>query len=288
MGVRELPEGWATAISGWVNLLRASGRSRRTIRTRRGHIESVARILQTRHPSEATLAHLVVVLSREDWSQEHRRGTRTSLIQFYDYCVKFGMAQHNPASELPPVPESPPQPRPAPEWMVDDALAAAGPREKMMVRLACEAGLRREEIAKVGPNDVIWNGDGHSLIVHGKGGKQRTIPINKRLAEDIQRGPHPWIPDGVDTGYLFPSLDRWGNVIAKRLTADRVGRLVSELMPKGWSAHKLRHRYATKGFAGTKNLRAVQVALGHASVATTQRYVAASESDVRAVAEAVC
>ena len=57
-------------------------------------------------------------------------------------------------------------------------------------------------------------------------------------------------------------------------------------MPPGWSAHKLRHRYATRGYAVTRNLRAVQVALGHASVATTQRYTATTEPEVRAVAEA--
>ncbi|EUA18515.1 phage integrase family protein [Mycobacterium xenopi 3993] len=50
--------------------------------------------------------------------------------------------------------------------------------------------------------------------------------------------------------------------------------------------HKLRHRYATRGYAGTGNLRAVQEALGHASVATTQRYTAVSAREIRAVAEA--
>lgn len=50
--------------------------------------------------------------------------------------------------------------------------------------------------------------------------------------------------------------------------------------------HKLRHRFGTRGYAGTGNLRAVQEALGHASVATTQRYVAVSARDVRAVSEA--
>lgn len=155
-----------------------------------------------------------------------------------------------------------------------------------MVRLAGEAGLRRAEIAQVHRNDVIWDGDGWSLIVNGKGGKQRVVPINTSLAEQIQRGPS-WLGDHVGGGYLFPSIDRWGNVVADHLTADRVGRLISDLMPDGWSAHKLRHRYATRGFAGTKNLRAVQEALGHASVATTQRYTAVSSPEVREVAEAV-
>lgn len=287
LGAALLPMAWTTAITGWVSVLKVAGKSKRTLRTRRGHIESVARMIQSRSPAEVSLEHLILVLSAGDWSIEYRRGMRTSLVQFYDYCVQTGAAQENPALELPRVKEAPANPRPAPEWVWEDALKMAEPRERMMLRLAGEAGLRREEISKVGRDDVTWNGDGYSLIVQGKGGKQRIVPINAKLAEDIQRWNHPWIPQGCNTGYLFPSCDKWGNVIAPHMTADRVGRLISDLMPPGWTAHKLRHRYATKGFAGTKNLRAVQVALGHASVATTQRYTAVSEPDVRAVAEAV-
>jgi len=62
--------------------------------------------------------------------------------------------------------------------------------------------------------------------------------------------------------------------------------VISRLMPDGWSMHKLRHRFATRGYAGTGNLRAVQEALGHASVATTQRYTAISSREVRSVADA--
>ena len=46
------------------------------------------------------------------------------------------------------------------------------------------------------------------------------------------------------------------------------------------------HRYASRGYAATRDLRAVQEALGHASVATTQRYTAVTRSEVRAVSEA--
>jgi site-specific recombinase XerC len=53
-------------------------------------------------------------------------------------------------------------------------------------------------------------------------------------------------------------------------------------MPPGWSMHKLRHRFATRGYAGTGDLLAVKEALGHASVATTQLYTAVPRKGVRA------
>lgn len=55
---------------------------------------------------------------------------------------------------------------------------------------------------------------------------------------------------------------------------DYVGALISRLLPPGYTLHKLRHLYATRGYAGTGNLIAVKEALGYSSVATAQAYVA--------------
>ncbi|OBK04066.1 recombinase XerD [Mycolicibacterium fortuitum] len=46
--------------------------------------------------------------------------------------------------------------------------------------------------------------------------------------------------------------------------------------------HTLRHRFATRAYRATRNLRAVQMLLGHASVATTQRYLAVDDDEIRA------
>lgn len=282
-----LPQPWEDALEGWEKWLRAGGKSDRTIYTRRGHVRAVAHYLQLRHPSDVTTHHLVYLAGDHEWSRDHRRGMRTSLCQFFNHCVAQGIIGFNPADEMPKVPTSSPKPRPTPEWMWLDVLKAAPPRERLMVRLAGEAGLRRDEIARVRVEDVFWDGDGYSLTVNGKGNKQRIVPLNCVLAEQIQRGRFVWVPGGATTGFVFPSLDQWGNLLAPHLSADRVGRLISDLMPKGWTAHKLRHRYATQGFAKTRDLLAVRENLGHASVATTQRYTATSSAAMRAVADAV-
>jgi integrase len=164
-------------------------------------------------------------------------------------------------------------PRPATDEIWRQILATADDRTRLMARLACEAGLRRAEVAQVHSDDVVNGIDGAELIIHGKGSKQRVIPITASLAAEIAKA----VPLG---GFLFPGK------IDGHISPDRVGHLVSAVMPKGWSMHKLRHRFATRGYAGTGNLRAVQEALGHASVATTQRYTAVAAREVRAVSEA--
>jgi len=247
--------------------LTAAGRSAGTIRGRIATINWVARRL-TGTPSQDDL---VAIMATAGWSRDYRRYVRSTLVGFYDYLVETGVADVNVARKLPTVPESPAAPRPVTDSMWADLLAVAAPRERLMARLAGEAGLRRAEVAAVHRDDLTSDTDGYSLIVRGKGARQRVVPITDDLAAAILA----WCAEG----YLFPGRDNG------HLSPDCVGRVLSELLPIGWSMHKLRHRYASRGYAGTHNLRAVQEALGHASVATTQRYTAVTTSEVRKVSE---
>lgn len=275
MGKRgfSLPQPWEDAISEWTLWLRISGKRDETIRLRRDHVRSIARRSRTGHPRDVTLNCLVGLCSERKWSLEHRKGIRTSLVSFYDWAVQNGVVQDNPAARLPRVKAPMPAPRPAPDDVWFDLLAAAAPRERLMARLAAEAGLRRSEVAVVRADDLIRDLAGWSLIVHGKGGRQRVAPLNDSLAAEFRllATRHGYLFPGQVNGHLSP---RW------------VGTMISKMMPPGWTMHKLRHRFATRGYAGTGNLRAVQEALGHASVATTQRYTAVAANDIRSVVDA--
>lgn len=267
-----LPALWEHAVEGWISWLTLGGTRPTTLRLRRGHVRSMARRSGTQHPRELTLSQIVNICSDRSWSNEHRKGLRRSLISFYEYCVDKSIVSANPAAGLPRVSGEKPRPRPCPDDVWLELLAASTPRVRMMARLAGEVGMRRAEVAVCRREDLIADVDGWVLIVHGKGGRQRVVPVTDSIAEAVR--------EFCPRGYLFPGQ------IDGHISPDYVGRLLSRLMPAGWSMHKLRHRYATRGLAGTGNLIAVKEALGHASVATTQIYTAVASRDVRAVSEA--
>ena len=58
--------------------------------------------------------------------------------------------------------------------------------------------------------------------------------------------------------------------------------MVNDQLPKPWTLHGLRHRFATAVYRATRDIIVVQQLLGHASVATTQRYLAFTDDSLRA------
>lgn len=142
-----------------------------------------------------------------------------------------------------------------------------------MLRLAAEAGLRRAEVAGIKTSDVYHDLVGYSILVHGKGDKDRLVPVSDSLAREIQCYAET-------DGYVFPGRYRG------HITPGAVGRMVSALLPPGVTMHALRHRYATRVYAASHDILATQQLLGHSSPAITQRYVAVDNERLRVVAAA--
>ena len=86
-----------------------------------------------------------------------------------------------------------------------------------MIRLGAECGLRRGEIARVHSDDVVADSAGRSLIVRGKGDKQRIVPLPDDLAGIIMDA----------RGYLFPG--RFGGHVEESYVGDHI----SHLLPRG-------------------------------------------------------
>lgn len=270
------PATWAALIEDYLVTLAAAGQPPTTIKLRRIQLGRMGRELGGR-PADVTAPALVAWFGGHcEWKLETRRSNRAAAVGFFRWAYRAGRVPTYLADELPRVRQPKPSPRPAPDQAWRAALQAADPRVTLMLRLAGEAGLRRGEVARVHHRDLVENAGGWSLLVHGKGDKKRLVPISDSLADGMRQA-HALCPAG---GWLFP------NGVGGHLTAGMVGELVSRALPDRWTMHTLRHRFATRAYRGTRNLRAVQTLLGHSSIATTERYTAVDDDEIRAAAMA--
>jgi integrase len=272
---KPVPPAWQWAIEDYLHNLAAEGQ-REATRTLRGtQLRTMARALQC-PPEDVTAAMLVNWFGQQTWSPEHRRSNRSAARGFFAWAYKQGRVPAYLGDFLPGVPQPKAAPRPAPDDAWAAACAAADARTMLMLRLAAEAGLRRSEVAQVNTRDVFISRGAAQLMVHGKGGKQRLVPISDDLAEAIRQGAAGHTPGMPSHGWLF--ADGFGGHLAPQW----VGMVVAKVLPEGYSMHTLRHRFASRAYRGTRNLRAVQTLLGHASIATTERYTAVDDDEIRA------
>lgn len=248
----------------WVDWMRAQGLAPATIAQRRSlGADLIARVPGWR---TATPDDIASWLARPGWSPETRKAARGAARSLYRWAVLTGRATADPTTVIPSVRVPRHTPRPCPDAPLARALHDADQDELLMVMLAATMGLRCGEIAAVHGDDV----QGGWLLVHGKGGRERLVPVHPAVAPALA---------GL-AGWAFPS-PRGGHV-----TPQRVGRRLSLLLGPGWTAHTLRHRAATQAYQGTHDLLAVRDLLGHASVSTTQQYTASGDEAVVAAVEA--
>ncbi|MCI1868623.1 tyrosine-type recombinase/integrase [Bifidobacterium crudilactis] len=261
---------WRESISTWLETLIAANQSPETIRTRRHQMTTLSNELNG-SPLDVdgeTLLHWFAV---HEWKPETRKGYRNAAVSYFGWMQASARRQDNPADALPSVRRPSPHPRPCPDRVILSALGRANEAETLMIRLGAECGLRRAEIAQVNSRDVMDDLLGRSLIVYGKGDKQRIVPLPDDLADSIE----------TCHGWLFPG--RWSG----HVEASYIGKHVARLLGDGWTAHSLRHRYATTTYAATHDLYMVSKLLGHESMETTQRYVAMPDSRLRSALSAV-
>lgn len=266
---------WDAIIDDYVTYLVAIGRPRTTVDLRRYQLRYLAKSLNM-IPDAIGYDDLIGWFGRHDWKAETRRSYRSGVRGFFAWAAKTGRLPDDPAFELPQVTQGKAVARPAPDHVWTAALMAADARVGLMLRLAGELGLRRAEVARVHVRDLRHGPSGAQLVVHGKGSRQRILPVNPGLAALIAAGAAGHTPGAAAKGWLFPGDDHG------HLSPAYVGTLCSRLMPDVWTLHSLRHRFASRAYRGSRNLRAVQTLLGHSNVAITERYTAVDDDEVRA------
>jgi integrase/recombinase XerD len=204
----------------------------------------------------------------------------SALRQFYKFLLSERTIDDDPTSIV----DSPRLGRPLPKILheaeVTRLLEAArlgggvpagqAARSRALLEILYATGLRVSEL--VGLPAAAVSRDGRTVIVRGKGGKERMVPLTEPAREAIAA----YLPyrDAFGGGrYLFPSRGRSGH-----LTRDGFARILKELAlkagldPQSVSPHVLRHAFASHLLAHGADLRSVQQMLGHSDISTTQIY----------------
>jgi site-specific recombinase XerD len=156
-------------------------------------------------------------------------------------------------------------PDPPPLREVEAALDALGGdeplslRNRALVELVYSCGLRSAEAVALDLADVDFEQE--HVVVHGKGGKERVVPLGEEAAWWLARylrDARPQLAQGANDA-LFLS------VRGRRLDTSTLRRVLAH-------PHRLRHAFATHLLEGGADLRTIQELLGHSSLSTTQVY----------------
>lgn len=256
-----------------VEHLRAAGQSPRTIEARIAVITRLSASLGS-DPSHATTQQLARWLARPGWSRSTRAIYRYHLAAYCRWVRVTGLAETDPAAALGRIRAPVGPPRPVPTQVLAQIMARARPPYLVYFALAAYAGLRCQEIATLEREDVTVE---QIEVRSGKGGRGRLVPTHEviwRLVEPMPAGP------------LFHLVGYAPHVAAHKLSMYGA-RVLAKLGASGVTMHQLRHWFGSETFRRSKNLRATQELLGHASVATTQRYTQVTDEERRQAVQAL-
>jgi integrase/recombinase XerD len=217
----------------------------------------------------------------------------STLRQFYRFLYSEGMRGDDPADPL----HSPRRGRPLPKVLseaeVDNLLKQArsveGPEGLRLVALLevlYATGLRVSELVTL-PARAARN-DPRLLLVRGKGGRERQVPLHQPAREALaaylpaRRG---FAPGGADSPWLFPSRRSLEGHLTRARFAQMLKKLAfdAKLDPGKVTPHVLRHAFATHLLSHGADLRSVQEMLGHADISTTQIYTHVLDERLKAL-----
>ena len=199
-----------------------------------------------------------------------------ALRRFFGFLVDEGLRKDDPSGALP----RPRFERPLPRILdsadiermfreAEDRAASDQPnalRNLALLELLYGSGLRASELVTL-PRGALRKGQPF-IILAGKGGKERLVPISSRAEAAVGR----WIEQVPrDSAWLFPG----GKAHLSRVRLFQIVRQLAAdagIAPDRISPHVLRHAFATHLLSGGADLRVLQSLLGHADIATTQIY----------------
>jgi integrase/recombinase XerD len=232
----------------------------------------------------------------------------SAIRQFYRFLYAEGHRADDPAAIL----EGPRRGRTVPKVLsiaqVDDLLAAARaqatpdrslPERLRAARLTCllelvyATGLRVSELVALPVSAAERSA--RMLVVRGKGGKERLVPLNDAakqamadyrtlVAEASKQSKGESKTTGSNPKWLFPSFGESGHITRQHFARElKSVAAAAGLRPEQVSPHVLRHAFASHLLHNGADLRVVQTLLGHADISTTQIYTHVLEERLKSL-----
>ena len=245
---------------------------------------------------QADITAYLVSCDAEGLAPATRARRLSAIKQLYRFAFEDRLREDNPALRIKGPGRAKTLPKTLSEAEVDRLLDAARSHGRDRVRNTClmellyATGMRVTELVSLPV--AATRGDPQMLMVRGKGGKERMVPLSppsraalmawlamRDTAEDAARAK-----GHAPSPYLFASSGKLGH-----LTRHRFYMLIKELavvagVPSDRvTPHTLRHAFATHLLANGADLRAIQTLLGHADVATTEIYTHVLEERLKAL-----
>lgn len=244
---------------------------------------------------EADIARYFSILDERGLASSSMQRKRSAVRQFYRFCVSESLCAADPSRKIAAARKGLKLPKIISREEIEALIEAAGVKDitqairlRCLIEMAYASGMRISELVSLRLDAVVR--DPAFLIIKGKGGVERLVPLNPAAREAIKayldiRGAFLQAKDQANP-FLFASRGADGH-----LTRRRVGQLLDEaamnagIDPARVSPHVLRHAFATHLLEGGADLRVVQTLLGHADISTTQIYTHVASERLREVVE---
>jgi len=252
--------------------------------------------LAGRSPATLTVSDLgdyLSALAKKGLARASIARQAATLKTFYAFLQLEGVVVESPAELLTPARRDDAIPGTLSPAQVDRLLASpegSAPRairDRALLELLYATGCRASEVSSLRLTDMHLAES--FCTCRGKGNKERVVPLGRQAVAAIQA----WL-DGPRQAFAARAtgLPTWAVLSARgnHLSRMRIWEIVKwhadhAGVPSDIGPHTLRHSFATHLVAGGVDLRHVQEMLGHASIATTQRYTHVDAGRLRAVHE---
>ncbi len=239
------------------------------------------------HATRSDVEGYLIWCEAQGLSKATRARRLSAIRQMYRFAHEEGYRADNPALPI----KGPGRVQRLPKTLSKadvsallDAVPAHGPevdrvRNRCLMELIYATGMRVSELVEL-PVAAV-RGDPRMVLVRGKGGKERMVPLSAPARDALTI----WIEhrdDAEDTAraagrpasrYLFPTSGKEGHLSRQAFHAlVKSLALAARLDPAQVTPHTLRHAFATHLLEGGADLRVIQTLLGHADLSTTEIY----------------